>query len=99
MGRQCFDTSALDGGLSETELMAAKWRGRSTIWQHCLRATVFGRLFCALLKNFCFIIGRTIRYFRGHIQRNGINVCDVLTETRVDRKSINRGLPVFFFYS
>jgi hypothetical protein len=45
IGRHCFDTSALDGGLSESELMAAKWRGRSTIWQHYLRATDFGRHF------------------------------------------------------
>jgi hypothetical protein len=71
MGRHCFDTSTLDGGLSETELMAAKWRGRNTIWQHCLRATVFGRLFfLALLKIFCFIIGCTIRNFSGTIEES-----------------------------
>jgi hypothetical protein len=85
MGRQCFDLSALDGGLSETEIMAAKWRGRSTIWQHCLRATGFGQIFFfALLKSFCFIIGRNIRNFRGHKEKNAINVCDVLTEYRTD---------------
>jgi hypothetical protein len=71
MGRHCFDTSALDGGLSETELMAAQWRGRSTIWQDSFRAT-----FSSLLNIFRFIIGRTTRNFRGHIQRNGIDVCD-----------------------
>jgi hypothetical protein len=54
MGRHCFDTSALDGGLSKTELMAEKLRGGNTIWQHCVRATVFGRVVFRVVKNVLF---------------------------------------------
>jgi hypothetical protein len=66
-------------------------------WQkHNLKtlfAYEFSGDFFALLKTFCFIIGLTLRNFRGHIQRNCVFV-SVLTETRVDRKRIYRGSPV-----
>jgi hypothetical protein len=81
MGRQCFVMAALGGCLSEPELMD----GRTIIWQHCLQVTVFGRLLFALL-NFFFIIGRTIQNFRGHMQRNGINVCNCINWNLVWRK-------------
>jgi hypothetical protein len=76
MGRHCFDTSALDGGLSETAYGSKMARQKHNLAALFAGDSFRATFFFALLKIVCFIIGRTIRNFRGHIHRNGINVCD-----------------------